>query len=103
MDAEKFELLEARIRETALLVTRLREENQRVEDENAQLRAYAEELEVALRQAQQWLRDGNVETLGLAEWCEQRYQASGRRGVRATPRSWSPGREQARSRGRSAR
>ena len=53
MDAEKFELLEARIRETALLVTRLREEKQRVEDENAQLRAYAEELEAALRQAQE--------------------------------------------------
>ena len=47
MDAEKFELLEARIRETALLVTRLREEKQRVEDENAQLRAYAEQLEEA--------------------------------------------------------
>lgn len=52
MDAEKFELLEAKIRDTALLVTRLREEKQRVEDENVQLRAYAQELEEALQQAQ---------------------------------------------------
>lgn len=53
MDAEKFEMLEARIRETALLVTSLREEKQRVEDENAQLRAHIGELEQALDQAQE--------------------------------------------------
>lgn len=53
MDAEKFELLEARIRETAALVTRLREEKQRVEEENAMLRAHIGELEQALQQAQE--------------------------------------------------
>ena len=53
MDAEKFEMLEARIRETAMLVTRLREEKQRVEQENAQLRAHIGELEQALDQAQE--------------------------------------------------
>ena len=51
MDAEKFELLEAKIRETALLVSRLREEKQRVEAENAQLRLRVDELEEALLQA----------------------------------------------------
>jgi tetratricopeptide (TPR) repeat protein len=53
MDAEKFELLEARIRETAGLVMRLREEKQRVEEENALLRAHIGELEQALEQAQE--------------------------------------------------
>lgn len=53
MDAEKFELLEARIRETAGLVMRLREEKQRVEEENAELRAHIRELEQALQQAQE--------------------------------------------------
>jgi len=53
MDAEKFELLEARIRETAGLVMRLREEKQRVEEENALLRAHIGELEQALQQAQE--------------------------------------------------
>jgi tetratricopeptide (TPR) repeat protein len=52
MDAEKFELLEAKIRETALLVARLREEKQRVEAENAQLRHRLDELEEALLRAQ---------------------------------------------------
>jgi tetratricopeptide (TPR) repeat protein len=53
MNAEKFELLEARIRETAGLVMRLREEKQRVEEENALLRAHIGELEQALQQAQE--------------------------------------------------
>ena len=53
MDAEKLELLEARIRETATLVARLREEKQQIEDENAQLRAHIGELERALEQAQE--------------------------------------------------
>lgn len=53
MDAEKFELLEAKIRETALLVARLREEKQRLEAENAQLRLRIDELEEALVQARE--------------------------------------------------
>ncbi len=52
MDAKKFELLDARIRETALLVSRLREEKRQVEEENAQLRQRVEELEIALQQVQ---------------------------------------------------
>jgi len=49
MDAEKFELLEARIRETASLVSRLREEKRQIEQENAQLRQRIVELEAALQ------------------------------------------------------
>ena len=52
MNAEKFELLEAKIRETAALVTRLREDKQRLEDDNAQLQQRVAELEEALQQAQ---------------------------------------------------
>ena len=52
MDAEKFELLDAKIRETTLLVSRLREEKRRVEDENAQLRQRITELESALQEVQ---------------------------------------------------
>lgn len=52
MYAEKFELLEAKIRETAALVTRLRDEKRRVEDENNQLRQRIEELEEELRKVQ---------------------------------------------------
>jgi Flp pilus assembly protein TadD len=49
MYAEKFELLEAKIRETAMLVARLREEKQRLEQENMQLRARLEKLEEDIR------------------------------------------------------
>ncbi len=52
MDAEKFELLDAKIRETTLLVSRLREEKRQVEEENAQLRQRVEELETALQQVE---------------------------------------------------
>lgn len=49
MDAEKFELLDAKIRETALLVSRLREEKRQAEEENARLRQRIDELETALQ------------------------------------------------------
>src|SRR5262245_65937997 len=49
MYAEKFELLEAKIRETAMLVSRLREEKRQLEWENEQLRARVAELEVQLQ------------------------------------------------------
>lgn len=52
MDAEKFELLEARIRETTLLVLRLREEKRQVEEENAQLRQRIVELETAMQEVE---------------------------------------------------
>jgi tetratricopeptide (TPR) repeat protein len=49
MYAEKFELLEAKIRETAMLVSRLREEKQQLEWENEHLRARVAELEAQLQ------------------------------------------------------
>jgi tetratricopeptide (TPR) repeat protein len=49
MYAEKFELLEAKIRETAMLVSRLREEKRQLEWENEQLRARVAELEAQLQ------------------------------------------------------
>jgi tetratricopeptide (TPR) repeat protein len=49
MSAEKFELLEAKIRETAMLVSRLREEKRQLEWENEQLRARIAELEAQLQ------------------------------------------------------
>lgn len=52
MYAEKFELLEAKIRETALLVSRLREEKRQLEWENEQLRARITELEEQLQRSQ---------------------------------------------------
>ena len=52
MYAEKFELLEAKIRETAMLVSRLREEKRQLEQENEQLRERLYELEEELRRAQ---------------------------------------------------
>ncbi len=52
MDAEKFELLDAKIRETTLLVSRLREEKRQVEEENARLRQRVDELETALQQVE---------------------------------------------------
>jgi len=52
MDAEKFELLDARIRETTLLVSRLREEKRQAEEENAQLRQRIVELETALQEVE---------------------------------------------------
>jgi tetratricopeptide (TPR) repeat protein len=52
MYAEKFELLEAKIRETAMLVSRLREEKQQLEWENEQLRARIAELEAQLHGSQ---------------------------------------------------
>ena len=52
MYAEKFELLEARIRETAMLVSRLREEKRQLERENEQLRARIAELEEHMQHSQ---------------------------------------------------
>jgi len=52
MYAEKFELLEAKIRETAMLVSRLREEKRQLEWENEQLRARIAELEAQLQHSQ---------------------------------------------------
>ena len=52
MYAEKFELLEAKIRETAMLVSRLREEKRQLEWENEQLRARIAELEEHLQRSQ---------------------------------------------------
>lgn len=52
MDAEKFELLDAKIRETALLVSRLREEKRQVEEDNVQLRQRIVELESALQEVE---------------------------------------------------
>jgi len=52
MYAEKFELLEAKIRETAMLVSRLREEKRQLEWENEQLRARIAELEEQLQGSQ---------------------------------------------------
>lgn len=51
MDAEKFELLETQIRETVMLVSRLREEKQQLEWENEHLRARVAELETQLTTA----------------------------------------------------
>ncbi|MGE3539472.1 MAG: tetratricopeptide repeat protein [Candidatus Tectimicrobiota bacterium] len=48
---EKFELLEAKIRETTMLVSRLREEKRQLEWENEQLRARVAELEAQLAQS----------------------------------------------------
>jgi len=56
MYAEKFELLEAKIRETAMLVSRLREEKRQLEWENEQLRARVAELEAQLQGSH---REGN--------------------------------------------
>jgi tetratricopeptide (TPR) repeat protein len=53
MYAEKFELLEAKIRETAMLVSRLREEKRQLEQENAQLRERLAELEKELRHSRE--------------------------------------------------
>ena len=50
---EKFELLEAKIRETAMLVSRLREEKRQLEWENEQLRTHIAELEAQLQGSQQ--------------------------------------------------
>ena len=52
MYAEKFELLEAKIRETAMLVSRLREEKRQLEWENEQLRARLAELEEQFQRSQ---------------------------------------------------
>lgn len=52
MYAEKFELLEAKIRETAMLVSRLREEKWQLEQENEQLRARITQLETQLQRSQ---------------------------------------------------
>lgn len=53
MYTEKFELLEAKIRETARLVARLREEKWQLEQENAQLREHIQELEEELQRYQE--------------------------------------------------
>jgi tetratricopeptide (TPR) repeat protein len=49
MYAQKLELLEAKIRETAILVTRLREEKQRLQQESTRLRERLAELEEELQ------------------------------------------------------
>lgn len=51
MSAEKYALLEARIRQTASLVAQLREENQQLAHENEQLYERLAELEEELRRA----------------------------------------------------
>jgi tetratricopeptide (TPR) repeat protein len=51
MYAEKFELLEAKIRETAMLISRLREEKRQLEQENEQLRERIDALEEEIRQS----------------------------------------------------
>jgi tetratricopeptide (TPR) repeat protein len=51
MYAEKFELLEAKIRETAMLVSRFREEKRHLEQENEQLRERIIELEEEIRRS----------------------------------------------------
>jgi Flp pilus assembly protein TadD len=51
MYAEKFELLEAKIRETAMLVSRLREEKRQLEQENEQLRERLYALEEEARRS----------------------------------------------------
>ena len=51
MYAEKFELLEAKIRETAVLVSRLRGEKRQLEQENEQLRERIHELEEEIRRS----------------------------------------------------
>lgn len=53
MYAEKFELLEAKIRETVMLVSRLREEKRQLEQENEQLHERLKELEEKLRSARE--------------------------------------------------
>jgi tetratricopeptide (TPR) repeat protein len=53
MYAEKFELLEAKIRETAMLVSRLREEKRQLEQENEQLREQIYALEEELRRSRE--------------------------------------------------
>ncbi len=52
MYTEKFELLEAKIRETARFVARLREEKWQLEQENAQLREHIQSLEEELQRFQ---------------------------------------------------
>jgi tetratricopeptide (TPR) repeat protein len=51
MYARKLELLEAKIRETAILVTQLREEKRRLQQENTRLRERLAELEEELQNA----------------------------------------------------
>ena len=53
MYAEKFELLEAKIRETAALVLRLRDEKFHLEQENEQLRERLYEVEEELRRSRE--------------------------------------------------
>lgn len=53
MYTEKFELLETKIRETAILVSRLREEKWQLEQENEQLRERVFELEEEARQSRE--------------------------------------------------
>jgi Flp pilus assembly protein TadD len=53
MYGEKFELLEAKIRETAMLVSRLREEKRQLEQENDQLREHIYTLEEELRHSRE--------------------------------------------------
>ena len=53
MSAEKYALLEARIRQTATLVGQLREENQQLREENQQLRERVSALEVEDRRGRQ--------------------------------------------------
>lgn len=68
MSAEKYALLEARIRQTASLVARLREENQQLAQENEQLYERIAELEEELRRAR---RPGEASAPNLDHLLEQ--------------------------------
>lgn len=68
MSAEKYALLEARIRQTASLVARLREENHLLVQENEQLCERIAELEEELRQAR---RPGAESAPNLDQLLEQ--------------------------------
>ena len=68
MSAEKYALLEAKIRQTASLVARLREESQQLAQENEQLYARIADLEEELRRAR---RPGAESVPNLDHWLEQ--------------------------------
>lgn len=68
MSAEKYALLEARIRQTASLVARLREENQQLAQENEQLYERIAELEEELQRVH---RPGEASAPNLDHLLEQ--------------------------------
>ena len=90
MSAEKYALLEARIRQTASLVARLREENQLLVQENEQLYERIAELEEELQHAR---RPGTGSVLNLDHLLEQLdtlHQADSPRTVE-TVETYEPG------------